>query len=102
MAEKWADYLITAVRFNLAGTHIDAAQVRTDNGDTAGSTTEASRAQVVASIESGRTFCTATQTADGKLHKGASVKIVLIDCQKFITTIADGRKADNLDYLPSF
>ncbi len=36
MADKWADYIITAVRFNSTGTHIEAVQIRADNGDTAG------------------------------------------------------------------
>jgi hypothetical protein len=47
MAEKWADYLITAVRFNSAGTHIDSVQAREDKGDTAGPAGEASRTEVV-------------------------------------------------------
>ena len=33
MAHKWADYAITAVRFNSAGTHIEELQVREDTGD---------------------------------------------------------------------
>ena len=42
MAEKWADYIITAVRFNGTGTHIEAVQISADNGDTAGPASEAS------------------------------------------------------------
>jgi len=102
VAEKWADYLITAVRFNNAGTHIEAVQIRTDNGDTAGSASNASRAQVVAWLESRYTFCTATKASDGNWQKGAPVKIVVIDNQNFIKTKADRTKADNLDYLPTF
>jgi hypothetical protein len=102
MAEKWADYLITAVRFNAAGTHIEAVQTRADNGDTAGAAHEATRGQVVASIEGGYTFCTATKAANGNWSKGAAVKIVVIHGEKFIKTKADGTKADNLDYLPAF
>jgi hypothetical protein len=102
MAEKWADYLITAVRFNAAGTHIEAVQIRQDEGDTAGPAKEASRAQVVAWIESGYTFCTATKTSEGGWRKGAIVKIVVIDNQNFIKTKSDNSKADNLDNLPTF
>jgi len=102
MATKWADFVITAVRFNSAGTHIEAVQIRADNGDTTGPASEATRAQVVASLESGTTFCTATKGSDGNWHKGAAVKIVVIDNQKYIRTKADGTKADNLDNLPTF
>jgi hypothetical protein len=102
MTTKWADYIITAVRFNLAGTHIEAVQIRTDEGDTVGPAGEASRAQVVASIEGGTTFCTATMGSNGKWLKGAAVKIVVIHGEQFIKTKADATKADNLDYLPTF
>lgn len=102
MAEKWADYIITAVSFNSAGTHIEAVEIRADNGDTAGADSEATRAQVIASIEAGRTFCTATQASNGNWQKGAAVKIVVIDDQKYLRTKADSTKADNLDRLPAF
>jgi hypothetical protein len=101
MATKWADYIITAVRFNSTNTHIEAVQIRADNGDTVGTVSEATRSQIVNSIESGTTFCTATSAGD-KWHKGAAVKVVVIDNQKFIKTKADNSKADNLDNLPTF
>jgi uncharacterized protein (DUF2147 family) len=102
MATKWADYIITAVRFNSAATHIEAVEIRADNGDSVGPASEATRAQIVDSIESGTTFCTATATGDQKWHKGAEVKVVVIDNQKFIKTKSDNSKADNLDNLPTF
>lgn len=33
---KWADYLISEVRFNTAGTHIDKVRTHVDNGDSVG------------------------------------------------------------------
>ncbi len=102
MADKWADYIITAVRFNSAGTHIEAVQIRADNGDTVGPASEATRARIVASLEAGTTFCTATKASNENWHKGAAAKIVVIDNQKYIRTKADGTKTDNLDNLPTF
>ncbi len=102
MANKWADYVITAVRFNTTGTHIESVQVRQDDGETIGAATTTSRSEVVRLLEAGYTFCTATMGANGKWNKGAAVKIVEIDNQKFICTKADGTKADNLDNLPTF
>lgn len=101
MPSKWADYLITAVRYSQAGTHIDTVQVRADNGDRAGAATTASRTQIVSWIEAGWTFCTATLTLEG-LRKGAPVKIIEIDGEPFIRTTPDKVKADNLDELPEF
>lgn len=102
MTAKWADYIITAVRFNSAGTHIEAVQMRADKGNTVGPPEEATRVQVVGWIEAGYTFCTAIAGSDGNWHKGAAVKIVVIDNQKYIRTKNDGIKADNLDNLPTF
>jgi hypothetical protein len=102
VAEKWADYLVTAVRFNAAGTHIEVLEVRADNGESTGLPSERSRATVVALIEGGDTFCTATKNNAGNWQKGAVVKVVVVDSQKFLKTKADGIKQDNLDYLPTF
>jgi len=99
---KWANYVITAVRFNSAGTHIDQVQVREDSGDSLTSATTKTRSSVVTQIESGYTYCTATEGTDGKWKKGAAVKIFEIDGEKFIKTKADSSKKDNLDYLPTF
>lgn len=98
---KWADYLITAVSFNASGTHIEAVEIRPDEDDKAGSASQISRAQVVAWLESGYTFCTATASG-GNWQKGAEVKIYEYDSEKFIKTKADGIKKDNLDDLPTF
>jgi hypothetical protein len=102
MAEKWADYVITAVRFNTTGTHIESVQVRPDGGETIGAATTTSRSEVVRLLEADYTFCTATKADNGKWHKGAAVKTVVIDDQTFIRTKADGTKSDNLDNLPTF
>jgi hypothetical protein len=99
---KWADYLIIAVRFNSAKTHIDEVEVCADNGDTTGSPTKIKRSTVVSKLESGYTYCTATLGSDKKWYKGAMVKIVTIEGTKYIKTKADGIKKDNLDNLPTF
>ncbi|HEV2944033.1 MAG TPA: DUF3892 domain-containing protein [Solirubrobacteraceae bacterium] len=102
MTDKWADYLITKVRFNNAKTHIDEVEVRADNGDTAGAPTKTKRSTVVSKLEAGYTYCTATLGSNNKWQKGAKVKIYTYDGQKFIKTRADGVKKDNLDNLPTF
>ncbi len=98
---KWADYLISAVRFNDADTHIIKVKAHVDNGDTVGVGFEMARSDVVAYIDAGKTFST-IYSADGKWNLGASVKTVTIDGTRYIKTRADGTKADNLDNLPRF
>jgi hypothetical protein len=102
MATKWADYLITAVRFNSAKTHIDEVEVRVDNGDSAGEPIKIKRSTVVSKLDSGYTYCTSTLGGDKKWYKGAEVKVYEYDGEKYIKTRADGIKKDNLDNLPTF
>ncbi len=102
MADKWADYVITAVRFNTAGTHIDKVERREGEGSELGDATEQSRASVVSALDAGTSFCTATEDSDGKWQKGATVEVFEIDEERFIKTKADAIKKDNLDDLPTF
>ncbi len=102
MATKWADYVITRVRFNSAGTHIEEVEMYEHTGTELTNPTTKSRSSVVTSIDSGYTFCTATKNSDGTYAYGAEVKVVTIDYEKFMKTQADGIKKDNLDNLPTF
>jgi hypothetical protein len=102
MADKWADHVITAVRFNVADTHIESVQVREDTGESISGPTTRTRAEVVRALEGGYTFCTGTKGSNGKWEYGAEVKIHEYDSEKFIKTKADGIKKDNLDNLPTF
>ena len=102
MADKWADYVITRVRFNSAGTHIEEVETYEHTGAEPTNQTTRSRHTVVTQIESGYTYCTGTKGSDGKWHKGAEVKVVTIDGEKYIKTKADKTKKDNLDNLPTF
>lgn len=48
---KWADYCISAVRFNSQHTHIDKVRTHPDNGDSIGSSSDYARQDVVAAIK---------------------------------------------------
>lgn len=99
---KWADYLISAVRFNNAGTHIERVRTHVDNGDTVGPAVEMERTTVVNRIEAGDTFETIYTGDDGKWKRGRRVKIVVINGIKYIKTYDDSTTRDNLDDLPTF
>jgi hypothetical protein len=102
MADKWASYVITAVRFNSADTHIEYVQVHDhEDGERLSAPTTQSRAEVVHLLESGYTYCTATLSGDSWYY-GAAVRKVVIDNEKYIRTKNDGIKKDNLDNLPTF
>jgi Protein of unknown function (DUF3892) len=100
---KWADYVITGVKYSVAGLHIDRVQVREDNGDSLGHPKEMTRAEVVKLIEQRKTFVTATasKTEKGKWTKGALVSIFPVET-RFLKTVADKRESDNLENLATF
>ena len=102
MPDKWSDYLISAVRYNATGSHIDEVRVHVDNGDTVGSGTSKTRDTVISQLSAGTTFATIYKNSDGKWNLGASVEIVTIEGTKYIKTVPDNTKKDNLGDLPRF
>ena len=56
MAEKWADYLVSMVRYNQRETHIDKVLSHADNGDSVGPGYERTRANVVELLKAGYTL----------------------------------------------
>jgi hypothetical protein len=102
MADKWADYLISAVRYNAQETHIDKVRAHPDNGESVGSGTAVERLTVVSRLDDGYTVVTIYKGSDDKWRRGATVRKVIIDGNSYIRTDADKTKADNLGNLPRF
>jgi hypothetical protein len=99
---KWADYVITDVKFNEKHTHIDKVKARKDSGETLESAQEYARQIVVKAIDNGTTFATAFKTNDGKWKKGEEVFVIEINGANYIKTKRDNTPKDNLDNLPEF
>ena len=99
---KWADYGISAVRYNSAHTHIDRVKAHPDNGDTIGSPIEKSRQEVISAIKGGTTFVTIIKNSEGKWIKGQPVFIIRINGTEYIKTVDNGKQSDNLENLPEF
>jgi hypothetical protein len=99
--EKWADYLISAVKYNDPKTHIIAVKAYQDLGDKLGPEQHFSRQQVVQGIENRTTFMTIFNV-DNKWQKGQLVEIIVVNGEKFIKTLRDNTARDNLDRLPEF
>jgi hypothetical protein len=98
---KWADFAITKVKYNREHTHIDEAEVRSDNGDSISDPGYWSRQDIVSAILRGTTFVTA-YWRDGKWQKGEDVRIVTIHGERFIRTDNNSTKSDNLGSLPEY
>ena len=100
--EKWADYLISKVRYNQDRTHIDKVRVHEDKGDTVGRPTEWPRVNVVEKLDEGKKFVTILKNSDGDWTKGANVGTVRIGNKTYIRTDSNQTAADNLENLPEF
>lgn len=101
--EKWADFLISAVRYNAEKTHIDIVKAHEDLGDNMGSAVETPRSTVVTNIKNGITYMTVFKNeTTGKYDKGEDVGIVTVNNTEYIRTDANSEACDNLGELPEF
>jgi len=99
--EKWADFLISAVRYSADGTHIEKVRVHEDKGDTVGSPSESLRTEVVNNIKNGKTYVTIFKEQD-KWKKGQDVHIIKVGNEEFIRTDKNQIARDNLENLLTF
>ena len=102
MIDKWADYLISKVRYNDKHTHITHVYVHVDKGDTVGGGVWETRQWVVNKIDSGYTFYTIFIGDDGKWKKGQKVVKDRVNNIDYITTRANGTSKDNLENLREY
>ena len=99
---KWADYGISAVRFNNAHTHIDRVRINADNGESLGAAQDFGRSDVVAAIKRNVTFVTIFRNTGGDWSKGQPVFIDRVGGVEYLKTVPNGKTVDNLDNLPEY
>jgi hypothetical protein len=99
---KWADYCISAVRYNSTGNHIEKVQVCEDYGKTLGNFEEWLRSNVISSLNNNKTFVTIIMNEGGSCSRGVDVHGVNVDGTKYIRTDKDQTTQDNLGNLPRF
>lgn len=104
MAAKPADYTAIAARYDPAtGTRIQAVQIRINNGKHHGLTRTIVRSDIIALLQGGYTFCTATRNSRGAWQKSKEIKIVTLDGEPFIRSSGGEPVAtDELDGLAGF
>lgn len=101
-ANKWADYCISAVKFNNTHTHIDKVKAHSDEWDKISAYEEYTRLEIISMIKKWKTFVSITKDSEGKWKKGQPVFIVLINNVEYIKTVRNDKAVDNLDDLPEF
>lgn len=98
---KWADYLISAVRYNNEKTHIIMVKQHIDKGDKFSSADEVSRLTVVTNLKNDNSYMTIYKDNDN-WKMGEEVRIIQVGNSEFITTDPNETKNDNLGRLPEF
>jgi hypothetical protein len=99
---KWADYVISAVRYDSTHTHIDRVRAHADRGDAIGINVDNSRAYVVSAIKKGKTFATILKGSDGGWKIGQPVFVITVNGVEYIKTVENDEASDNLESLPEF
>ncbi len=101
--QKWADYLISAVKSGPNVTRIDSVEVHSDFGCVVCENLVVSRAEVIANLKKGCTYTTIQRTAMGKWRKGEDVHLVTVDGEEFIKVGAnDCKPCDSFEDVPEF
>jgi hypothetical protein len=99
--EKWADYLIFAVKTNPNQTHIDSVEVHSDFRSPINETLNLTRTDIINNIKKGFTYTTVYKTKTGKLRKGENIYLTNVNGQEYLRTdTKNNAAADNFDNVP--
>lgn len=103
MPDRWADYLVSAVSYNVAGTHIRVARVHRDDGEVS-PPVAVSRMRMLRMLRSGSSFATIHRRAagTGPWMPGSSVRLVRVAGLEYLRTDANPVESDHLGNLPAF
>ena len=101
---KWADYLISAVRYDTSSgnRHISHLRVHPDSDTSVGMAETWTKDSVVSAINRRTGFVTIYKNPDGNWKKGEDVRVVVISSTSYLRTDANRIEADNLGSLPEF
>ena len=97
---KWADYLISAVQYNIQHTHIVKVYRHLDVGDNVANPNIINRMIVANDLNLGKTYKTIFKNNKDQWTQGEDVR--LIGSTGFITTDPNCTTQDNLGNLPEF
>ncbi len=98
--EKWADFLISGVRYDKDRTWIQIVERRDDLGGEIGPPKEIARSLVVEDLEFGRSYRTIFSNEEGRWEPGPHLRLVLSGGSKLLRTDNRETERDNLGRLP--
>jgi len=101
--EKWADYLISGIRYNSDSEKkiIAYLKVHIDNGDSVGESRTWTKDEVLKEFSKGKRFATIFKELNGKWRRGGEVSISQLN-ELFIRTDSNNIPGDYLEEIPEF
>ena len=101
--DKWADYLISAVRYDsdLNNRMVAYLKVHEDVGHSVGESKTWTKAELIEALAKGKTFVTILRDGSGNWKKGYDVSIT-VSKEIFIRTDFKSIPGDFLEDLPDF
>jgi hypothetical protein len=101
--DKWADYLISAVKSGPSPKCIESVEVHQDIGCVVCETLIVKRSDLIANLKKGYTYTVIFKTAMGKWRKGNDVCLVNVNGKDYIkATVHDCTAGDNFEEVPEF
>ncbi len=95
--EKWADYCVSAVRYDENYLHAAKLRVHADKGTSLGKEETWTRDKIFAKMDEGSTFTVVRSTGDGNWDKGPDIKAISIGENRFLRTDDDLKESDYID-----
>jgi len=99
---KWANYGISAVKFNAGRKLVEQVVAQLDLETIFGTPSVFSRREIVAAVKKNFSFVTIYIREDGKWKKGQVLRLANINGHEYLKTVDDPEEADTLDNLPEF
>ena len=99
---KWANYGISAVKFNSQRTLVEKVVAQLDLETVFGTPSEFLRHEIVAAVKKNFSFITIFIREDGKWKKGNVIRLETVNGREYLKTAEDAGEADRLDNLPEY
>jgi hypothetical protein len=95
---KWADYLVSGVRYDADHNYISKLKVHEDKETELGTGELIDRALVIKAINNGKSFETVVKAE--KWERGQPIIVVKINSNYYLKTTSNNIEVDNLENLP--
>jgi hypothetical protein len=99
---KWADYLVSKVKYGVKPKRIISLKVHQLNGSSVGKEEIWTRSKLIEHIDKNKIFFTIFQNANKQMDKGSQINKIVINNVDYLRTDSNKTEEDNLEKLQEF